>query len=97
EGTRDHVAEAAILGTTIVCFHRSPAADDRVPLTIMHLTGAPVIDSERLPNRVPQPPPGKSASEGGLLDRLASAWAARRAARSSIAYGDSAGISKKSD
>jgi uncharacterized protein YbjQ (UPF0145 family) len=97
ESMHDHVAEAAILGTTIVSFDRSPAADDRTPLTIMHLNPSSAVDRGLRPDSAPQPPPSRPDSEGGLLDRLASAWAARRASRSRIAYGDSAGISKKAD
>jgi uncharacterized protein YbjQ (UPF0145 family) len=96
EGMHDHVAEAAILGTTIVSFGRAPRIDDRAPLTIMRCNPSPAATASLRPDRSPEssPPPD---SEGGFLDRLASAWAARRASRSTMSYADSTAVSKKAD
>lgn len=96
ERNHDHVAEAAILGTTIVSFDRSPGTGGGVPLAIMHLNPSAATPTGLRPDSASQPPP-RPDSEGGLLDRLASAWGARRASRSTIAYSDSANISKKAD
>jgi uncharacterized protein YbjQ (UPF0145 family) len=96
ERMHDHVAEAAILGTTIVSFARAPGTGDRAPLTIMHLNPSPAATASLRPDSAPQPPP-QPDSEGGFLDRLVSAWTARRASRSTISYGDSTTISKKAD
>jgi uncharacterized protein YbjQ (UPF0145 family) len=96
EGRHDHVAEAAILGTTIACFDRSPAAGGRAPLTIMSLNPSPAATAGMRPDSTPQPPPGPD-SEGGFLDRLVSAWTARRTSRSAVSYSDSTGISRKAD
>jgi uncharacterized protein YbjQ (UPF0145 family) len=95
EGMHDHVAEAAILGTTIVSFGRSSGVDERAPLAIMHLNPSPAVTASLRPDSAPQPPP-QPDSEGGFLDRLVSAWAARRASRSTMSYVDSTGISKRS-
>lgn len=86
----DHVAEAAIVGTTIVSFARSPGVGDQAPLTIMRVN----------PRTAPAgllPASTEPEGEGGILDRLASARGARRASRSALSYGDSSGITKRSD
>lgn len=96
EGAQDRVAESAILGTTIVSFGRSQRTRDRPPLTIMHLNPAAPVATGLRPDTDPDPAPSPD-SEGGFLDRLSSAWAARSAARSRVSSGDPAGITKKSD
>jgi len=96
EEGHDHVAEAAILGTTIVSFARSPGAGDRAPLSIMHLNPAPAATTGLRPESRPVSAP-EPDSEGGTLDRLASARAAKRASRSAISSSDPAGISKRTD
>jgi uncharacterized protein YbjQ (UPF0145 family) len=96
EGMHDHVAEATILGTAIAAFGTSPRTGDQAPLTIVHLNPAAVATAGLRPDSAPSPPE-QTDSEGGLADRLASAWAARSAARSTVSHGDSAGISKKAD
>jgi uncharacterized protein YbjQ (UPF0145 family) len=96
ERMRDHVAEAAILGTTIVSFDRAQDTDHSVPLTIMHLNPSPPATASLRPDGASRPPP-QPDSEGGFLDRLVLAWAARRASRSTISSSDSANISKKAD
>jgi uncharacterized protein YbjQ (UPF0145 family) len=96
EGMQDRVAEAAILGTTIVSFVPSQTAADRPPVTIMHLNPAPPAATGLRPDTDPDPAPPEDP-EGGFLDRLSSAWAARRAARSRVSYGDPTAITKKSD
>ncbi len=96
EQGHDHVAEAAILGTTIVSFARSAGASDRTPLTIMHLNPAPQATANLRPDSAPEPAAQPDA-EGGILDRLVLARAARRASRSTISYSDPAGITKKAD
>lgn len=96
EGMQDRVAEAAILGTTIASFSPCQSGLGQPSLTIMHLNPAPPVATGLRPNRDPEPeaPPD---SESGLLDRLSSAWAARRASRSIVSGSDPAGVSKKSD
>jgi uncharacterized protein YbjQ (UPF0145 family) len=96
EQGHDHVAEVAILGTTIVSFDRSQGAGDRAPLTIMRLNASPATTAGLRPDSASQPAP-QPDSEGRFLDRLASARAARRASRSTISSSDPAGISKKAD
>jgi uncharacterized protein YbjQ (UPF0145 family) len=96
EQGHDHVAEAAILATAIVSFDRSPGAGDRAPLTIMRLNASPAATAALRPDSAPEPAL-QPDSEGGFLDRLASARAARRVSRSTISYSDPAGISKKAD
>jgi len=96
EGRHDRVAEAAIMGTTIVSFARSPSTGDRAPLTIMHLSPSPAATAGLRPDSAP-PPPQRPDCEGGFLDRLVSAWSARRASRSTVSYGDSTAISKWAD
>ena len=97
EGRQDRVAEAAILGTTIVSFGRSQTSLERPALTIMHLKPAPPTATGLRPDTAPDPVPPSADSESGFLDRLSSAWAARRAARSRVSYGDPTAITKKSD
>ena len=96
DGLHDHVAEATILGTTIVSFGPPPAAAGRAPLTIMHLNPAPAATTGLRPDQAcaPEPPP---AEESGFLDRLSSSWAARRASRSIVSASDPTAITKKSD
>lgn len=94
DGKHDRVAEAAILGTTIVSFGQRQRTSDRAPLTIMHLNPSPAVTASLRPDRS-SPPESQPESEGGLLDRLVSVWAARRASRSTLSYGDSSGITKK--
>lgn len=96
ERTRDHVVEATILGTSIAAFGRSPRTGSQPPLTIMHLSACAATTDSLRPDGA-QPPPERADSEGGIVDRLASAWAARSTARSPISYSDSAGITKKTD
>jgi uncharacterized protein YbjQ (UPF0145 family) len=97
EGMHDHVAEAAIMGTTITSFDRSPGTGERAPLTIMHLNPSPAAATGLRPDSAPPPPPQPDDSEGGFLDRLVSAWGARRASRSVLSYADSTTSSKKAD
>ncbi len=102
EGAHDHVAETAILGTTIVHFDRSAGAGDPAPLTIMRLNPAPADETAKLgassrPDSGPLPAPQQPDSEGGFLDRLAATWAARIASRSRLSSSDPAGISRKAD
>ncbi len=96
EGMHDHVAEAAILGTAIAAFAQSPRLEGKAPLTIMHLNPAVIGTASLRPDNA-APPPARPDSEGGLSDRLSSAWAARRAARSTISASDSASIVRKAD
>ncbi len=96
EGRHDHVAEAAIVGTTIVSFARSKGTGDRAPLTILSLNPSAAVSASLRPDSAPEPPP-QPDSEGGLLDRLVSAWAARRSSRSTLSYSDSTAVSKKAD
>jgi uncharacterized protein YbjQ (UPF0145 family) len=94
EGMRDHVAEVAILGTAIVSFGRSDQASGQPPLTIMHLSsppaapGRPRQDSAADAWTEPEP-------EGRFLDRVSSAWSARRASRNIVSDSDSAGVTRK--
>jgi uncharacterized protein YbjQ (UPF0145 family) len=100
ERMHDHVAEATILGTAIAAFAQSPRAGQQPPLTIMHLNPSAAAAVSLGPDRAEppaEPPSDPTDPEGGIIDRLASAWAARSAARSPISYSDSAGITKKSD
>jgi hypothetical protein len=96
EGTHDHVAEAAMLGTAVVSFDRSREAGGGPPLTIMHVNPAPAAPGRPRPDDAAQgwaqPEP-----EGRFLDRVSSAWSARRAARSIVSGADPAGVTRKSD
>lgn len=77
EGNRDHVAEAAIMGTTIVTFGWSPGTGGGAPLTMMRLNPSPAASTGLRPvSSLPQSQPLPD-SEAGLLDRVLSAWAAR--------------------
>jgi uncharacterized protein YbjQ (UPF0145 family) len=96
EGRHDHVAEVAITGTAIAAFAQSPRADGPAPLIILHLNETPALAAGLRPDKAP-PPAERPDSEGGLADRVASAWAARSAARSTISLRDPAGIQKKAD
>jgi uncharacterized protein YbjQ (UPF0145 family) len=96
DGMHDHVAEAAIMGTMIASFDRSPATGERAPLTVMHLNPSPLATTGLRPDTAP-PPPQRDDSEGGFLDRLVSAWTARRASRSVLSYADSTTSSKRAD
>jgi uncharacterized protein YbjQ (UPF0145 family) len=42
EGSRDHMAEAAILGTSIAAFHHAPREEGRAPLVILPVNPTPV-------------------------------------------------------
>jgi uncharacterized protein YbjQ (UPF0145 family) len=96
EGRHDHVAEVAMTGTAIATFAQSPRADGPTPLTILHLNAVRVLGADMRPDKAP-PPEARPDSEGGLADRLASAWAARSVARSTVSLRDPAGIQKKAD
>lgn len=96
EGMRDHVAEVAILGTAIVSFGRSDKASGQPPLTIMHVNSPP-----ETPGRLRR---GSAADawtepepEGRFLDRISSAWSARRVSRNIVSDADSAGVTRKAD
>lgn len=101
EGRRDHVAEAAILGTAIVSFGRSQETVNQPPLTIMRVNPAPAArtPAARTLRQDPGAPQAwtQPESEGSFLDRAWSAWSARRASRSVVSYSDSAGVTKKTD
>jgi uncharacterized protein YbjQ (UPF0145 family) len=96
EGTHDHVAEAAMLGTAVVSFDRSREAGGGPPLTIMHVSPPPAAPGRPRPDDAAQgwaqPEP-----EGRFLDRVSSAWSARRASRSIVSGADPAGVTRKSD
>jgi uncharacterized protein YbjQ (UPF0145 family) len=94
EGSRDHMAEATIMGTTIAAFARSPDAGGWGPLTIMPLNPSPTASTGLRPVSPPESEP-QPDSEAGLLDRFLSAWAARRAAHAPVAFSDSAGVARK--
>jgi uncharacterized protein YbjQ (UPF0145 family) len=96
EGRHDHVAEATILGTAVATFARSPGLAGRPPLTIMRLNPAPPASANLRPDHA-APPPERTESEGGLIDRLSSAWAARQAAASVVSGGDSANVPRRAD
>jgi uncharacterized protein YbjQ (UPF0145 family) len=96
EGAHDHVAEAAMVGTAIAAVARLPGLDGQAPLTILHLNDGVIVTANLRPDNAP-PPPARPESEGGLADRLSSAWDARRAARNFLSGSDSAGIPKKAD
>lgn len=94
EGQRDHVAEAALLGTAIVSFSRSAQASDKPPLTIMRVNSSPAANGSQ-----ESAGPGWTEPESGgrFLDRLSASWSARIASRSVVSSADSAGITKKAD
>ncbi len=96
EGAHDLVAEAAILGTTVVAFERPPATGP-APLTIMRLDSAAAA-APATGDASPRPDSEQEAEpEGGFLDRIVASWSARAASRSRLSSSDSAGISKKAD
>jgi uncharacterized protein YbjQ (UPF0145 family) len=70
--------------------------DGRAPLTILHLNPSRAVTADLRPDSAagPSPPPDPG---GGFLDRFASSWAARRVARSTLSYSDSAGITRRVD
>jgi uncharacterized protein YbjQ (UPF0145 family) len=96
ERMRDHVAEVAILGTAIVSFNRSRETGDESPLTIMRVNPSPVAAGNLRQDGAAQAWT-QPESEGRFLDRVWSAWSARRASRSIVSSADSAGITKKAD
>lgn len=113
EQGRDHVAEAAIVGTAIAAFDVSADVGDREPLVIMRVNRSPAagFSGDGLPGlRHDNVRPAAAettndqpadelepGSEGGVLDRLAASRAAKRASRSGLSYGDSSGITKRTD
>lgn len=96
EGRRDHVAEATILGTAIVSFGQSGKAGDAPPLTIMRANSPPAATGSSHRDDA-TPAWAQPESEGRFLDRVSSAWSARRASRNIVSDSDSAGVTKKSD
>lgn len=106
EGQHDHIAEATILGTSIVSFGRRPAAGNPAPLAIMRLNPSAPDLANLLPGRPSEPPaaahdtepeepePG-AAPEGGRLDRYVAARAAKRASHSVLSFSDPTSGSKK--
>jgi uncharacterized protein YbjQ (UPF0145 family) len=100
EGSHDHWAEATILGTSIVSFDRSPRDQSRAPLVIMRVgtPASPPPVAAVILGPVSSPPPEESGvPEAGRLDRYRSAWADRRASRSTISFRDSTSRSRKTD
>jgi uncharacterized protein YbjQ (UPF0145 family) len=97
EGARDFLAEATILGTSIVSFGQA-GERPAVPLSIMRLDSRKAQPLESPPPGL-KPEPGDDADpeEGKFFDRYLSKRAAKRAARSGFASSDSAGISRKAD
>jgi uncharacterized protein YbjQ (UPF0145 family) len=100
EGTRDFLAEATILGTSIVSFGR--AAGERTPLSIMRLdsrAAQPLVGPPPVSKPEPEEEPdgGAEPEKSTFSDRYLSARAARRAARSGFASSDPSGISRKGD
>jgi len=99
EGTRDFLAEATILGTSIVSFGQG--AGEQAPLSIMRLDSRTVRPLVSPPAARPEPegePDGGAEPEKGtFFDRYLSARAARRASRGGFASSDSSGISRKGD
>jgi uncharacterized protein YbjQ (UPF0145 family) len=96
EKMRDHVAEVAILGTAIVSFGRAGETGDKPPLAIMHLDSSPAAAGNLAQDGAGQAWT-EPESEGRFLDRVWSAWSARRASRSIVSYADPAGVTKKTD
>jgi uncharacterized protein YbjQ (UPF0145 family) len=100
EGTHDLLAEATILGTSIVSFGRP--AGGRAPLSIMRLdsrTAEPLVSQPPASKPEPEEEPdaGAEPEKGKFFDRYLSSRAARRAARGGFASSDSSGISRKGD
>jgi uncharacterized protein YbjQ (UPF0145 family) len=96
EGMRDHVAEAAILGTAIVSFSRPGDSGGGPPLTIMHVGSQLPAEGSLRPERA-APAWTEAEPEGRFLDRIWSGWSARLAARSTVSRSDPAGITRKPD
>jgi len=94
EGMRDHVAEVAILGTAIASFARSEGASGKPPLTIMRVNSSPAapgsLRQDTAADAWTEPEP-----EGRFLDRVSSAWSARRVSRNIVSDSDSAGVTRK--
>jgi len=115
EQGRDHVAEAAIVGTAIAAFSVSADVGAQGPLVIMRVnrspaasgtsgaSGLPGLRHDSAGSAAAEPAEDQPAdeaepgSEGGVLDRLAASRAAKRASRSGLSYGDSSGITKRTD
>lgn len=106
EGQHDHVAEASILGTSIVSFARPKAARDPAPLTVVRLNPSSAIPAGLQLPSLQEPPPGAepaepaepeapAAPEGGRLDRYIASRAAKRASRSVLSFSDPTSVSKK--
>jgi len=91
EGGHDHMAEATILGTSIVAFDRPAGHAGRTPLTFMRLNppppppAAPVILSPVAAEETPE----ASEPEEGFLDRHLTAWTAKHGSRSNFSASDS--------
>jgi uncharacterized protein YbjQ (UPF0145 family) len=105
EGQHDHIAEAAILGTSIISFGRRPAAGNPTPLVIMRLNPSAPAPADLLPARPSEPPAAAHSTEpeepepgampeGGRLDRYIAARAAKRASHSVLSFSDSSGSRK---
>jgi uncharacterized protein YbjQ (UPF0145 family) len=94
EGQRDHVAEATILGTSIVSFGRPLRAPGDTPLTIMHLNPPPPVPATPRP-AVEATPEAEAVPEGGLLDRVSSKRAVKRVYRGGYSFGDPAASGKR--
>ena len=103
EGQHDHVAEATILGTSIVSFGQRPAAGNPAPLAIMRLNPSAPVPADLLPTQPPAAGPGTepeepepaAAPEGGRLDRYVAARAAKRASHGVLSFSDPTSVSKK--
>jgi hypothetical protein len=59
EGQHDHIAEAAILGTSIVSFGRRPAAGHHAPESLSP------VPAGLLPARPSEPPPAAHSTDPG--------------------------------
>jgi hypothetical protein len=88
--------EFTMQGTAIVSFNRSRETGDESPLTIMRVNPSPVAAGNLREDGAAQAWT-QPESEGRFLDRVWSAWSARRASRSIVSNADSAGITKKAD
>ena len=105
EGQHDHIAEATILGTSIVSFGRPPAAGEQAPLTVIRLNPAPPVPAGLQPVAPAAPAPTaaagepesepEAAPEGGRLDRYLAGREARRTSRSVLSSSDPTSVSKK--
>jgi uncharacterized protein YbjQ (UPF0145 family) len=92
EKQHDHMAEATILGTTIVSFDPARDAAGPAPLTIMHLNPPSPAGDEPMLRQAPEP---EAVPEGRLFDRYVSGRAAKRVYRGSYSFGDSASFAKR--